>query len=123
MIFNENKPIFMQIAERICDEITQGTYKENERIPSVREYAMIVEVNANTVMRAYEWLQTQNYIFNKRGIGYFVNENAADDIRKSRNDLFREGEMKDFFRKAHMLHITPEEILTEYNNYLKSQEK
>ncbi len=122
MTFNENKPIFMQIAERICDEITQGIYKENERIPSVREYAMIVEVNANTVMRAYDWLQAQNYIFNKRGIGYFVSDNAVNDIRKSRNDLFREGEMKDFFRKAHMLHITPEEIFKEYNNYL-TQEK
>ena len=119
MTFNENKPIFMQIAERICDEITQGIYKENERIPSVREYAMIVEVNANTVMRAYDWLQAQNYIFNKRGIGYFVSDNAVNDIRKSRNDLFREGEMKDFFRKAH---ITPEEIFKEYNNYL-TQEK
>ncbi len=120
MIFNENKPIFMQIAERICDEITQGTYKKNERIPSVREYAMIVEVNANTVMRAYEWLQAQDYIFNKRGIGYFVSEHATENIRRSRNDLFREGEMKDFFRKAHMLKITPQEIFDEYNNYLKS---
>ena len=56
MIFKESKPIYLQIADRICDEILQGTYGEGERIPSVREYAALVEVNANTAMRAFDFL-------------------------------------------------------------------
>ena len=55
----------------ICDEILQGQYTEEERILSVREYAATVEVNANTVVRTYDYLQGQEIIYNKRGIGYF----------------------------------------------------
>ena len=72
MNFKESKAIYLQIADRICDEILLGQYPEEERIPSVREYAAIVEVNANTVMRSFDYLQVQNIIYNKRGIGYFV---------------------------------------------------
>lgn len=49
MNFKESKAIYLQIADRICDEILLGQYQEEERIPSVREYAAMVEVNANTV--------------------------------------------------------------------------
>ena len=57
MNFKESKAIYLQIADRICDEILLGQYPEEERIPSVREYAAIVEVNANTVMRSFDYLQ------------------------------------------------------------------
>ena len=70
MQFKENQTIYLQIAERISDEILLGHYAIGSRIPSVREYAALVEVNANTVMRSYEFLQTQSIIFNKRGIGF-----------------------------------------------------
>ena len=59
MKFKESKSIYLQIADRICDEILQGQYKEEERIPSVREYAATVEVNANTVVRSFDYLQGQ----------------------------------------------------------------
>ena len=59
MQFKENQTIYLQIAERISDEILLGHYAIGSRIPSVREYAALVEVNANTVMRSYEFLQTQ----------------------------------------------------------------
>ena len=62
MNFKESKAIYLQIADRICDEILLGQYPEEERIPSVREYAAIVEVNANTVMRSFDYLQVQNVI-------------------------------------------------------------
>ena len=59
MQFKENQTIYLQIAERISDEILLGHYAIGSRIPSVREYAALVEVNANTAMRSYEFLQTQ----------------------------------------------------------------
>ena len=76
MNFKESKAIYLQIADRICDEVLLGQYREEERIPSVREYAAVVEVNANTVMRSYDYLQSQEVIYNKRGIGYFVASGA-----------------------------------------------
>ena len=65
MKFKESKPIYLQIADRICDELLQGLYQEEERIPSVREYAATVEVNANTVVRTFDYLQSQEIIYNK----------------------------------------------------------
>ena len=88
MNFKESKAIYLQIADRICDEILLGQFGEEERIPSVREYAAIVEVNANTVMRSFDYLQSQNIIYNKRGIGYFVAPGARELIHYLRKDIF-----------------------------------
>ena len=62
MNFKESRPIYLQIADRIMDEIQRGVYPEGGRIPSVREYAAIVEVNANTAMRSYDYLQNKGII-------------------------------------------------------------
>lgn len=71
MVFNENnKAIYLQIADKICDDIMLGALKDGDRIPSVREYAASMEVNANTVMRSYEYLERNDVIFNRRGIGF-----------------------------------------------------
>ena len=86
MNFKESKAIYLQIADRICDEILLGQFAEEERIPSVREYATIVEVNANTVMRSFDYLQSQNIIYNKRGIGYFVATGARELIHSLRKN-------------------------------------
>ena len=64
-----NKAIYLQIADSICDRVLDGTFPPESRIPSVREYAAQVEVNANTVMRAYDHLASLGIIYNKRGIG------------------------------------------------------
>ena len=56
MIFNSDKPIFLQMADRLCDEILADKYKDDDRIPSVREYAVLLEVNTNTAVKAYDEL-------------------------------------------------------------------
>ena len=123
MNFKENKAIYLQIAEHICDMIILGEYKEDERVPSVREYAAIVEVNFNTVMRSFEYLQASGVIFNKRGIGYFVTEGAGDKIRSMRKEYFLNNEINDFFKQLSMLDIPIQEIVEMYNKYNKQQEK
>ena len=75
MEFKEKKSIYVQIADHICENIVKGIWKEGDRIASVREFAVDIEVNPNTVMRAYSYLQDEGIIYNKRGIGYFVGEN------------------------------------------------
>lgn len=123
MDFKENKAIYLQIAERICDEILQNKYKEEERIPSVREYATIVEVNFNTVMRTFEYLQSQEIIYNKRGIGYFVSAEAKKLILKSRKETFMKDELCNFFKQIYTLGIPMEEIAEMYKDYSKKQSK
>ena len=123
MNFKENKAIYLQIAEQICDMILLGEYKEEERVPSVREYAAIVEVNFNTVMRSFEHLQASEIIFNKRGIGYFVALGAGKIIHSMRKEYFLHNEINDFFKQINMLEIPIQEIVEMYNNYSKQLEK
>ena len=90
MNFNADKPIFLQIADNICDRILSGELKGEDRIPSVREYGADIGVNPNTMMRSYEKLTADGIIYNKRGIGYFVAEDARDQILKAQRREFME---------------------------------
>jgi len=121
MNFKESKAIYLQIADRICDEILLGQLGEEERIPSVREYAAIVEVNANTVMRSFDYLQSQNIIYNKRGIGYFVSAGAKDRIIALRKNIFLHEDLPEFFRQVKTLDIPMKEIEKMYKEYLTQQ--
>ena len=122
MKFKESKSIYLQIADRICDEILQGQYMEEERIPSVREYAATVEVNANTVVRTYDYLQGQEIIYNKRGIGYFVATGARELIHSLRKAIFLKEELDYFFRQIKTLDIPIEEITDIYREFCKKEQ-
>ena len=121
MKFKESKSIYLQIADRICDEILQGQYPEEERIPSVREYAGTVEVNANTVVRTDDYLQGLEIIYNKRGIGYFVSTGAKERIITLHKDTFLHEDLPEFFRQLKTLEISMDEIDKMYKKYLEQQ--
>ena len=72
MTFNNDKAIYIQMADRLCDDILAGTYSDDDRVPSVREYAVSLEVNTNTAVKAYDQLARDGIIYNRRGLGYFV---------------------------------------------------
>ena len=117
MIFRDNQSIYLQIAERICDEILDNKFPPGERIPSIREYAALVEVNANTVVRSYEWLQQQEIIFNKRGIGYYVSPEGKHRIKDMRRTKFFKEELPLFFNRLYTLDISISEIDRRYQTY------
>ena len=119
MKFKESKSIYLQIADRICDEILQGQYKEEERIPSVRAYAATVEVNANTVVRSFDYLQGQDIIYNKRGLGYFVALEGRERILELRKEVFLKEELPELFRQLKTLDISIKDIEKMYKDYLK----
>lgn len=121
MNFKETKAIYLQIADRICDEIILEQYREEERIPSVREYAAMVEVNANTAMRSYDYLQSQGIIYNKRGIGYFVSSGARELILSLRKESFLKDEIDYFFKQMYTLGISAKEMSDMYREFSKKQ--
>ena len=114
MNFKDNNPIYLQIAERICDEILEGRCGEDDRIPSVREYAAMVEVNANTVVRTFDHLQSLEVIYNKRGLGYLVAKGAVRRITKERKRTFLTEELPELFRKMDVLRISIDELREMY---------
>lgn len=70
MQFNDTQPIWLQIYDYACRAILAGRWTEQARIPSVRELAVTLEVNPNTVMRAYDKLETDGVIITRRGMGF-----------------------------------------------------
>ena len=112
MQFNNRSPIYLQIAQHIHDLITNSTWVEEERIPSVRDMAMQLEVNPNTVIRTYSMLQEQGILENQRGIGYFTAKGAKKEVLKKRRDHFIKSELPNLFDSMRTLDITLEEIET-----------
>jgi len=110
-MFSNDKPIFQQMAERLCDEILAQTYQDDERIPSVREYAVMLEVNTNTAVKAYEQLSRENIIYNKRGLGYYVTPGAREQILKQRRKAFLEQQLPELFRQMNLLGLGIEDVV------------
>lgn len=119
MEFNEGKAIYLQIVETICDKIVKKEWGEEERIPSVRELASSFEVNPNTVMRTYNHLQQMEIIYNKRGIGYFLSQEAYNKTIEWKKDEFIQTELPLFIQKMDALGYTItdlKELLKEVKN-------
>lgn len=119
MQFRESVSIYLQIADFICERILLKQWNVEERIPSVRELAMQLEVNPNTVMRTYEFLQQQNIIYNQRGIGYFVAPDAIKNATQYRKTEFMENELPVLFRNMYMLGMDLEELMPRFETYKK----
>ena len=110
MTFTNDKAIYIQMADRLCDEILAGKYKDDDRIPSVRDYAVMLEVNANTAVKAYDELSRANIIYNKRGLGYFVTPGAKKQILKDRKQEFMKERLPELFRQMQLLDITIDDV-------------
>ncbi|MBR0245595.1 MAG: GntR family transcriptional regulator [Bacteroidales bacterium] len=103
MDFHNDKPIYLQIADALCESILSGTLKAGDRIPSVREYGGQIGVNPNTVMRTYEKLTDEGIIYNKRGIGYFAADDAREKILEAQKADFLAKEVPAIRRKMELL--------------------
>lgn len=119
MEFRDNKAIYLQIADYVCEHILLGKWNVDQKVPSVREMAVDLEVNPNTVMRTYELLQSKNIINNKRGIGFFVAEQAIANVKDYRKIQFIEEELPVVFRNVYLLNISFDELQTRYNIFVK----
>lgn len=117
MDFSDGRPIYLQILDNICDRILLGEWKAGERIPSVREMAADMGVNPNTMMRSYENLERNCIIFNRRGVGFFVCEDALSRIMSERRAGFIEDEIPMMFRKMRLLGISFDELHRLYSDY------
>ena len=95
-----------------------GKLAADAKIPSVREMAAQIEVNANTVARTYEYLQQSGIIYTKRGLGYYVAPDARDTIVRMRREQLMQGEMDYFLGQLKAVGITPTELAQFYQEFL-----
>jgi GntR family transcriptional regulator len=119
MEFRETLPIYLQIAEFACEKILSKEWKADFRVPSVRELAIVLEVNPNTVMRTYEFLQQKEILFNQRGVGLFVSSDAHSNALAYLKEKFMQKEMPVFFRSMTLLGLEIEDLEPLFKKYLK----
>jgi DNA-binding transcriptional regulator YhcF (GntR family) len=110
MEFKNTKGIFLQIADSISEKVIEGKYPPGEKIPSVRDLATEMGVNPNTVMRTYSELQIRGILDNKRGVGYYVSDEAVSIIRQWKRKEFFETDLPLILRQTKILNITLEEL-------------
>lgn len=110
MEFKNTKGIFLQIADSISEKVIEGKYPPGEKIPSVRDLALEMGVNPNTVIRTYNELQMRGIIDNKRGVGYYVSSDAVKIILQWKKKEFFENDLPLIVKQTKMLNISFEEL-------------
>jgi len=120
MEFNNTQAIYMQIADYVCNKIQQRDWLEDEKIASVREMAVTLEVNPHTVMRAFDHLQHKDIIYIKRGMGYYVSKNASGKIIQAMKQQFLDEELPILFRKLILMDMDIENIKARFDEFKKS---
>lgn len=123
MEFKENPAIYIQIAEYVCEQILLKKWKLGDKIISIRELAVNMEVNPNTVQRAYDFLQQKEIITNKRGIGYFIEDTAMERILDFRKEQFMEHELPALFKNIYLLEIDFKDIKNLFEQFVKKNFK
>ena len=110
MEFSQPKGIFQQIADQMRDRILDGEWSEGERIPSIRDLAVSVGVNPNTVTKSYQALLDRQIIENQRGLGYFVAAEARKRIVDQLKAEFVRNELPRVFRTMRVLGMNLEDL-------------
>ena len=110
MDFKSSKGIFLQIADNLCRQILDGTLKPGDRVPSVRDLAADFEVNRNTVMRTYSNLEEAGILDNKRGIGFFISEDALTLVRIEEKNDFYSHDLPEFILKVKLLGLNSSDL-------------
>jgi GntR family transcriptional regulator len=118
MEFREKQAIYLQIAEYVFEQILLKKWPIGDKILSIRDLAVALEVNPNTVQRSYDFMQQQGIIANRRGLGFFVEPEAEEKIIAFRRAQFMENELPVFFRNLYLLKIDIAEIPPQYLQFI-----
>jgi DNA-binding transcriptional regulator YhcF (GntR family) len=119
MNFSDNQSIYLQITEFVKEQILLNKWQKEEKIPSVRDLAAELQVNPNTVMRAYDFLQQQGVIYNIRGIGNHVSSDAGEKILEARKGKFLKSDLPVIFSNMLLLDIGLDELEHHYKSFVK----
>jgi GntR family transcriptional regulator len=117
MEFKDNQAIYLQIANHFFENILQKKWNSGEKIPSIRDMAVQFEVNPNTTMRTFNYLQDKGIIFNKRGIGYYVADDGYEKAKALKKEQFVTEDLAGFFRNMQMLGISFEDLKRYYHEF------
>lgn len=121
MEFKDNIPIYLQIEQYLYLQIALGQLKAGEKIPSVRNLALELTVNVNTVQRALQQMNDQGILYTKRGEGNFVTEDT-ELLNQTKQSLI-DNELEEFVQNMDKLGVKEESLVSTLQNYLKQRDE
>lgn len=110
--YKDRRPLYEQVEERFQELILKGVLEPDSQLPSVRNLAMDLSINPNTIQRAYTELERQGYIYSVKGKGSFI---AANDhlVQSRKEEIF--GSLIKLIREAKDIGITKEQLNNKVN--------
>lgn len=118
--FENDRPIYLQIASFIERDILKGKYKVGDKLPSVREFASVADVNPNTMQKAFSELEKNNIVFSSRTSGRFVTDD--EEIIQRRRVLLAKEYVDDFLIKMKEIGFDEKEITLIMEESMKGEE-
>lgn len=109
--FSSEKPIYLQLAEAIEDDILKGIYEEESRVASTTELAVTLRINPATAGKGLNLLVDERILYKKRGVGMFVSVGAREMILKKRREGFYQSFVVKLLEEARKLNIPVEEVI------------
>lgn len=120
---NTDKSIYIQIAERIENEILNYNLSENEQVPSTNQFSQLFQINPATAAKGINILVDEGILYKKRGIGMFVAEGAREVILKKRQKIFFNEAIPELILESERLEISREELLNSIKNHKGGKDK
>ncbi|MEF2805383.1 MAG: GntR family transcriptional regulator [Massilistercora timonensis] len=116
---SNDRPIYLQLMERIQQDIVSGVYSPGDRLPSVRELALEAAVNPNTMQKALSELERSGLVYSQRTSGRFITEDET--MLKQLKSQLAEEHIRDFFEKMRQLGFQTEETLALIQETVKEE--
>ena len=110
MTFTEDRPIFLQLADRLKEGILSGAYPEESQVPSITEYSVNYRINPATALKGINLLVDAGLLYKKRGVGMFVATGAQEKLRGQRRERFYHDYIETAVREARNLGLTAAEL-------------
>ncbi len=121
--FRPSYSIYLQVADFICEKVLTGVWRDGDKLPAVKDLAVLTSVNPNTVIKALTWLQDNDILTTQRGVGYFLIEGAASRTLALKRRQFIEEDLPDIFASMKLLDLGLDELAALYQNYRKQTAK
>ena len=111
MEFKPNFPIYLQVADFICEKVLRDQWRNGDKLPALKDLAVTASVNPNTIIKGLGYLVDNHILTTQRGVGYFLTENARELTLELKRRQFIEDVLPEVFATMELLGLTPADLI------------
>ncbi|MFS4432168.1 GntR family transcriptional regulator [Chryseobacterium sp. S90] len=123
MQFRDQIPIYLQIADIVCEKILLNQWLPGQRIPSIRDFAAQLIVNPNTIVRTYEFLEQKGVIINQRGVGFSITQDGYNRVLAYKKENFVENDLPHFFKQMCLFNLNLKDLEKSFKIFINENYK